>query len=893
MFLSVIMPVYNGEKTVARAIDSVLSQSFEDFELIIVNDGSKDGTRKILEGYQDKRIRLYHQKNAGASMARNCGIDHAKGRFVAFVDADDTLPEDAYRYLHQIAVTQGGDMIVGQYERMEGASTYDSVRMKSMTETVMIPKNDVNMLYCMSCCNRWYNAAILREHKVRFVPREHMEDAVFNYEFLQYTNSISTCPHVVYTYIKPLASEGTSVTRSVNRKLLEKAQVNFDTMERLTQSYGTLFRDTLHFRFMHSIYGNVYYRQFWKLDKKSRGNISAVMEDLYQKLNPEDQEKFSMLNHDIFRDGSMFSTQDYLTHPLFTIAVKDISPKHMEAFLACLYDQSEPSFELWIDHRLKSHVPWHLRRKENISFYKNDVFSLALEKGAGRYVTFVEDDVFYELRSLQDALKELEEDPELFGVSEKPVRFTQREMTRIDCMEALYDEGHEGFDLLLSNKIFSMEALRTSGFSFEKTKEERIEILRDMKIGKLSCPAMLMDVSEESICAGLSSEQKALKPASSVSEEEETKEADGEKSLSKQYREEYLQDYYLNETVKKGTVLIIPEDDTPTSFDDNLIAGLLSGEYGKYKVCFLTSKIELDSVREHFQKAGLGDVELRIRGRVYHKKLANVETIIAEKPMPYWWIKKPGQHLVSLWRQVFTEEYAFTRQRSLFLSDCLYFASEEIRKEAAGELMRFLPGKIFDESEEGRSLADAVCQCFAQSFSFEKRGIKPVILLSKDLNPEGLCTLHEMEENGKFYDRLCLAAFHYMTDESGNTDEALAQKLPVLWFRGISPDSYMARKYWLGDFAPEKLVILDCDNTSIIRSVARFPEPVVLIVNEALFQKAKEGDDRTLFALRVFRRAGDGIYINDKEKAKVLSDILNTEVEYLEGPEDLEKILLS
>ena len=92
---SVIMPVYNGEKYISTAIDSVLAQTCGDWELIVVNDGSKDGTAKVLEAYADNpQIRIIHQPNGGVSVARNRAMQEATGDYFAFLDADDLwLPE--------------------------------------------------------------------------------------------------------------------------------------------------------------------------------------------------------------------------------------------------------------------------------------------------------------------------------------------------------------------------------------------------------------------------------------------------------------------------------------------------------------------------------------------------------------------------------------------------------------------------------------------------------------------------------------------------------------------------------------------------------------------------------------------------------------------------------
>jgi glycosyltransferase involved in cell wall biosynthesis len=87
--ISVIIPVYNGEKTIKQTVESVLNQTFRDFELLIINDGSQDATLEIIQAINDERIQVFSYQNSGVSASRNRALTKAKGEFISFIDADD------------------------------------------------------------------------------------------------------------------------------------------------------------------------------------------------------------------------------------------------------------------------------------------------------------------------------------------------------------------------------------------------------------------------------------------------------------------------------------------------------------------------------------------------------------------------------------------------------------------------------------------------------------------------------------------------------------------------------------------------------------------------------------------------------------------------------------
>ena len=108
MKISIIIPAYNAEKTIERSIRSAISQTYKDIEIIIINDGSKDRTRKICEAFQkkDNRIRLYNYKNSGVSTARNHGLEKSDGTYLLFLDADDWIKPYAVQKMVDVAIRE-------------------------------------------------------------------------------------------------------------------------------------------------------------------------------------------------------------------------------------------------------------------------------------------------------------------------------------------------------------------------------------------------------------------------------------------------------------------------------------------------------------------------------------------------------------------------------------------------------------------------------------------------------------------------------------------------------------------------------------------------------------------------------------------------------------------
>lgn len=183
--ISIIVPIYNVEQWLSRCIDSILSQSFMDFELILVDDGSPDRCGIICDEYaeKDKRIRVIHQKNAKLSAARNAGLDVAQGEWIAFVDSDDWLHKDYLKILLSGAVDDT-DLVICScqitYNQMETDQDYSGTQFRSVTmDYIYKDRYSRNQAW-----GKLYRRNAIGE--LRYIPgTEPMEDKCFNELFFR------------------------------------------------------------------------------------------------------------------------------------------------------------------------------------------------------------------------------------------------------------------------------------------------------------------------------------------------------------------------------------------------------------------------------------------------------------------------------------------------------------------------------------------------------------------------------------------------------------------------------------------------------------------------------------------------------------------------------------
>lgn len=209
--ISIIVPVYNAEKYLHRCVDSILNQTFADFELIIVDDGSCDNCAVICDQYAitDNRVCVIHKQNGGVSSARNAGIEIARGKYIMFCDSDDYVSNKWCEQLYRVVISNPRAFICCSLERIveDGNCTpngNDELLNNSVESFITTSYFDIYKKGLSAYCwNKIFLSEVIRMYGLRFdTKRKIGEDAEFCVKYCEYCSSCLYIPNALYYYIQ-------------------------------------------------------------------------------------------------------------------------------------------------------------------------------------------------------------------------------------------------------------------------------------------------------------------------------------------------------------------------------------------------------------------------------------------------------------------------------------------------------------------------------------------------------------------------------------------------------------------------------------------------------------------------------------------------------------------
>ena len=212
--VSIIVPVYNVERYIVRSMDSLVNQTLKDIEIIVVNDGSTDNSKKLIEIYQEKypnKIKLVDKKNGGLSDARNYGIPYATGEYIAFLDSDDYVELDTYEKMYNKAKEDDSDLVECDF-----IWEYPD-RKKVDTGKIYNNKKEMLTYARVVAWNKLIKRNLIEEHKMEFPKGLRYEDVEFFYKMVPYYNKVSFVKEPLIHYIQ----RSSSISNTQNERTKE------------------------------------------------------------------------------------------------------------------------------------------------------------------------------------------------------------------------------------------------------------------------------------------------------------------------------------------------------------------------------------------------------------------------------------------------------------------------------------------------------------------------------------------------------------------------------------------------------------------------------------------------------------------------------------------------
>ena len=267
--ISIIVGMYNCEHTINKTIKSILNQSFNDFELLLIDDGSIDNTLEVIKTFDDPRIKIFEQNNKGISNVRNKGIGLAQGEYICFVDSDDYIEIDYLKELYEYMTNNNLDYVMCNYNKVINDNKY-MMQPTFNGNTIITDKqlliNKIfygnNKYNLSSNCMGLYKRNIIIENNLKLDEDLYYgEDILFNYQYIQYINSFGYLNKALYNYTYNNESLSNNLTINKIELLINKIKNNINKYNDIENKY------------IKSYYLNqfiIYLSNIFKLNKQDR-----------------------------------------------------------------------------------------------------------------------------------------------------------------------------------------------------------------------------------------------------------------------------------------------------------------------------------------------------------------------------------------------------------------------------------------------------------------------------------------------------------------------------------------------------------------------------------------------------------------------------------------------
>lgn len=243
--ISIIVPIYNVGKYLPKCIESILNQTFKNFELILVNDGSTDNSGVVCDDYakKDTRIKIIHKSNGGVSSARNAGLYVAKGEYIGFVDPDDYIDKNMYEKLYRLCIDNNSDIAICRFNReingkiQNKESTEEIIELNNMEVMNELFKGN---LYRFSLCNKLFSKKCFND--VLFPEERIHEDLSTTYKLFANSKKAVYINYCGYIYVR---RENSILTSTYNEKRLQAFIAWDEIIEFIDKNYYEIIEQVI------------------------------------------------------------------------------------------------------------------------------------------------------------------------------------------------------------------------------------------------------------------------------------------------------------------------------------------------------------------------------------------------------------------------------------------------------------------------------------------------------------------------------------------------------------------------------------------------------------------------------------------------------------------------
>lgn len=420
MKISVIIAAYNAALYLEETLESVLNQTIDDYEVIVVNDGSRDNTLDILREYEKKYsiLKIIDKENGGPSSARNAGLDIAQGEYIFFFDADDILELTALEGMYDTAVSQKAQLVIAGYDIFDNYTTTRVKDIETLIQDEVLEKYDDRILWTFSLSNKLFQKEIIDHYHFRLPPISYSEDGAFLMNYVYHIDKIVCYNEIIFHY-RRLNGEGNAITETItdskvkdyieaHRIILECARESIlrdhpeykSIKEARTNHIIADYLNKIIFKEL-NILIRQFYSKIWSLEEET---IHLIVLEIKEKMEILDVKNTLLMadeNPDIHLFDLCDTKEGVLNRASFT-AILYGEQENKEDFVECLKSLTKQNFvgiKIVVPEKMKTVVAENELLYDNIFFSEADTIQEFHTKGIKetdtKYIVFCDPKVIY------------------------------------------------------------------------------------------------------------------------------------------------------------------------------------------------------------------------------------------------------------------------------------------------------------------------------------------------------------------------------------------------------------------------------------------------------------------------------------------------------------------